>query len=171
MKPTITGFLLILFLATQPACATSRAARPLEIRSDKTDVLGCIPVDEGDTVDVADAGVSPIKGGEQTPSIPWQITLGEGNQPIKLNPGECLAYRKLPAGYTDTIQPSELRSGWPYSFSIRSAEWGKHGTRIHTGTFCLGRVGSDIKVVQVPRTSAAISAATCRQLLGAPNSP
>ncbi len=167
MKPVVIGVVLAALTAAVPAGAASRAARPLDIRSDGTHVLACIPVDENDVVDVANAGVSPVKGGSKNPATPWQIALEAGNTPVRLGPGDCLTlHRRLP-GYVDTAEPTEILAGWPYTFTIRSAEWGKHGTRLHGGTFCFARAKDRLRVVQVPKTHATVDAEACARLLAA----
>ncbi|GHH61518.1 hypothetical protein [[Pseudomonas] boreopolis] len=164
--------LLGLLLAAASVLGMSRAPRPLEIRLDSGRIIACIPSDENDIVEVADAGVTPIGGlDNQLPAKPWQITLGSGSLPLRLKPGECLVFQQRPTGYIDTVSPSELQEQWPYTFAIRSAALGKNGTRNHNGDFCVGHVGGTLKVVQVPHTSAAVTKATCRRLLGSSAAP
>ncbi|GHH61343.1 hypothetical protein GCM10009090_37760 [[Pseudomonas] boreopolis] len=111
----------------------------------------------------ANAGISPIRDRGQAPPVPWQTTLGAGKPPFLLRPGQCLAYRQLPAGYANAVEPSELRIGSPYSFVAGSAERGQRG--LHAGAFCFEQAAEDMKMVQVPRPPAAVTADICRQLL------
>lgn len=175
MSAIRTGFTLFLLGAlsmAESACATSKGARSLDIRAEGETVLACIPRDEGDSVDIDAAGI--ISGGEEGDHrvvISWQIVLDAGKPPLRLEPGECLASHRLPPGYVDTVQPAGLKDGWPYSFSIRSPEVGKYGTRNYNGKFCIRHTNDGLQVVQVPRTPGAITAATCHRLFGSPVAP
>lgn len=166
------GIALALLLSTGSTCATSKGARSLDIRAEGETVLACIPRDEGDSVDIDAAGI--ISGGEEGDHrgvISWQIVLDVGSPPLPLGPGECLASHRLPPGYVDTVQPAGLKDGWPYSFSIRSPQVGKYGTRNYNGKFCIRHMDDGLQVVQVPRTPGAITAATCHRLFGSPVAP
>ncbi|MFT4249229.1 MAG: hypothetical protein QM581_14555 [Pseudomonas sp.] len=164
----LQGGAVSLLLAMMPAWGASRAPRPLAIRSAGAQVLACVPSDEDDIVEVADAGISPIGAmDDRLPPRPWQITLGTNVVPLRLMPGQCLEFRQLPPGYIDVVPPSDLRDGWPYTFAIRSAGRGRHGTRNHAGDFCISRSGKTVEVVQVPRTAAAVTSVTCGDLFKA----
>ena len=166
MKRAIICCALLTLLASACAGATSRTARPLEIRYSGTDVLACVPVDEGEAVEIDAAGVSPIMVDGREIQKPWSIVLDDGHPPYLLAPGDCLIYGQLPEGYSEVIAPAALESEWPYSFAIRSPEWGKHGTRNHAVDFCV-RSGGDMLAVAVPERQTAITVETCRRLLDA----
>jgi len=154
-------------LASSCASATSRAPRPLEIRSEGAGVVACIPLDEGESVAVEVAGVSAVRINGQGLPKPWGIDSEEGQPTLLLAPGECLAYGQSPAGYTSESLNAELRNDWPYSFAIRSPRWGKHGTRNHSGIFCVRKSTERTTVVTVPHQAAVVTPATCRRLLDA----
>lgn len=147
------------------ASATSRTARPLELRSSDEGVLACVPLEEGESVEIDAAGVSAITAEGRTPRKPWAIVLGAVQPPRRLAPGDCLAYGSLPDGYSEAIAPARLEEDWPYSFAIRSPEWGKHRTRNYAVDFCVRRSGDDWLAVAVPEGPAAITVRMCRRLL------
>lgn len=158
---------LVSLLASSCASATSRAPRPLEIRSEGMRVVACIPLDEGESVAVEAAGVSAVRVNGQGLPKPWGISSEDAQPKFRLAPGECLAYGQNPDGYTSVSLNVELRNDWPYSFAIRSPHWGKHGTRNHSGTFCVRQSVGQTTVVTVPQQAAVVTPAICRQLLDA----
>ena len=165
--------LLILFascVSSGCAGATSRASRPLDVRSDGATVLGCVPSDEGEDVEVADAGVSAIGVEGRDLPVPWSISAVNGNAKLILAPGECLAYGTVPEGYVANVRGAGLQDERPYTFTVRSPEWGKYRTRLHTAVFCVRRLGKDVEVVPVPKGPRATTTETCRQLLDAKGS-
>ena len=96
----------------------------MEVRSDGDQILGCISHDEGESVAVEDAGVSSLRvDGHALPS-PWGISFAEDSGMLRLAPGQCLVFGEVPEGYADVEDAAELRDDWPYSFAIRSPEWG-----------------------------------------------
>ena len=151
------------------ACAgvTSRTARPLEVRHGDDGVLACVPLDEGEAPEIDAAGVSAITVDGRTPPKPWTIVLDSGQPPRRLAPGDCLAYGSLPDGYSEAIPPAKLEEDWPYSFAIRSPEWGRRGTRNHAVDFCVRRSGGRWLSVAMPEGPAAITVQTCSSLLDA----
>jgi len=167
MKCAAVICVLSVLFASACADAASRAARPLDVRSDGQNVVACLSLDEGETVAIDAAGVSPITVGGRTPAKPWGIVLGAGQRPHSLAPGDCLIYGGVPEGYTEFAPAIELESGWPYSFAIRSPEWGRFRTRNYSGVFCLRRTAAGILVANVPKGPAVITTDTCRQLLDA----
>ena len=167
------GVLLTLFtLCVSSGCAgaASRASRPLDIRSDGANVLGCVPRDEGENVIVADAGVSAIGVEARGLPVTWSVSVVDAKARLNLAPGECMTYGAVPAGYIANEPRSELQDEKPYTFTVRSPEWGKYRTRLHSGVFCIRRSNQGIDVVQVPRGPHSATAATCRQLLDAKGS-
>lgn len=165
MKWLVVGSAFLSVLASSCASATSRAPRPLEVHSDGTQILACIPLDEGESVEVADAGVSAVRVKGQGFPKPWGITAGGVRPLLRLAPGECLAYGDVPDGYSSVIPAAELRNEWPYSFAIRSPHWGRHRTRNHSGVFCIRRSAEEVVAVTVPLQSAPVTVDTCRELL------
>ena len=166
-----TGIVVLLFNIGQ-AMAMSHASRPLDIKTNGTQIFACIPLDEDDVVEVTDAGVAAVGGlNERLPPMPWVIKLRDLATPLKLKPGQCLEFHKLPDGYTNTSPDSDLQDDFPYSFGIRSDDIGKYGTRNHTGEFCISRSGGSIRLVQIPRSPAVITTSTCKQLLESIHSP
>lgn len=123
MKQDVVWLAFFTFLVPACASATSHGARPLEVRSDGSQLLGCISHDEGEEVVVEDAGVSSLWiDGQRLPS-PWGITSAEESRMLRLGPGQCVVFGKVPEGYASVRDAAELRDGWPYSFAIRSPEW------------------------------------------------
>ncbi|NZA27534.1 hypothetical protein H0E84_14200 [Luteimonas sp. SJ-92] len=116
----VVVIVLAAFLVSASADARSRVARPLEIRSADGNVLGCLPSDEGEAVEIDAAGVSSIMVDGRGFGKSWSIVLKDGHAPHRLQPGDCLAYGRLPYGYSEVAAPAELESEWPYSFGIRS---------------------------------------------------
>lgn len=169
MRSRIVGLALGALLQSACASATSHASRPLEIRSDGEGVFGCLPSDEDDVVEVADAGVSAALLRSGPLSSDWSISLEPGKAPVRLAPGECLAYGFTPSGYSASAPTSQLQSAILYSFHIRSPQWGKYRTRNHFGIFCLRRSEVGLQVVSVPRGPATVTAETCARLLDAAN--
>lgn len=167
MRYAVAICTLAALLVSACAGATSRAARSLEVRSGGRGVLGCLPADEGEVVEVDAAGVSAVTVGGRSLPKPWTVVLDPENPPFRLAPGECLEYGQLPDGYSSLISPAELKNEWPYTFAIRSPEWGRHRTRNYSGTFCIRKTGADLEVVSVPKGPAAVTVETCRQLLDA----
>lgn len=165
MRWNVLGITLFASLASGCVGATSYGSRPLHIQSDGVDVLGCLPDDAGEVVEVADAAIYPSRLKGQIPAVAWEITLGEGSQPLRLGPGECLVYRKLPEGYEDVSPPSDIQDEWPYEFVIRSQDWGRHRTRIHASDFCFRQSTAGIEVVKIPAGPSVATVRTCRQLL------
>jgi len=163
--------MLVLLLASTCASATSRAARPLEIRSDGGRILACVPLDEGEDVAVEAAGVSAVRVGGQDLPKPWRITIDKGHSMLRLEPGDCLAYGADLDGYVRAPLEVELGNDLPYYFAIRSPEWGKHGTRNHSGMFCVRRRAGTLVAVTVPRRSDVVTPATCVRLLDAAEGP
>lgn len=161
--------LIILASCVLPGCAgaASRAPRPLDIRLDGTTILGCIPSDEGEDIAVADAGVSAIGLEANGSLVSWSISAAGGNAKLSLAPGECLAYGTVPEGYDSDASESALLDETPYAYTLRSPEWGKYGTRLHTGVFCIRRSGNGIDLAEVPRGPRAPTAETCVRLLDA----
>jgi hypothetical protein len=171
IKLYVAVILIIFSAISSPAWSRSRVARPLDIRSDGSRILGCIPLDEGEAVEVANAGVSPATPyGATAPRRPWGISLKTGSKSIRLEPGQCIVFDELPDGYYNFAPTAEIQDFWPYSFSIRSDVVGKYGTRNHSDTFCVSRRGGAIKVAKIPRTHQAVTSDSCKQLLGAPDS-
>ena len=169
MKLRLAGFFLLATLASACASATSHGARPLEIRSDGSRLLGCISHDEGEEVVVKDAGVSSLWiDGQRLPS-PWGITSADESGMLRLGPGQCVVFGKVPEGYTSFRDAGELRDGWPYSFAIRSPERGRFRTRNYSGAFCARRTADGLLVANIPKGPAVISVEACRQLLDAVN--
>lgn len=162
---------LLLFLVASCvsgcAGAESRVSRPLDVRSDGVKILACVPIDEGEDVVVADAGVSAIGFPANRLSSPWSMSAVEGNPKLSLSPGECLVFGVAPDGYVANSPEAALKEGQPYTFSVRSPEWGKYRTRLHSGVFCVNGSGADVEVVQVPLSHRAVTAETCRQLFDA----
>lgn len=72
---------LSVLLASACAEAASRAARPLDVRSDGQDLVACLSLDEGETVEIDAAGVSAITVDGRTPAKPWTIVLDSGHPP------------------------------------------------------------------------------------------
>ncbi|NZA27535.1 hypothetical protein H0E84_14205 [Luteimonas sp. SJ-92] len=160
---------MIASLVSACAAATSYASRSLDIRSDGDEVLGCLPHDADEIVEVADAAVYPARlGGRDLPPA-WEITLTAGNPPLRLNPGECLTYGKLPDGYDNASPPSEIQDEWPYEFVIRSPTWGRYRTRIHASDFCFRRLDGEAEVVKVPAGPSLTTVESCRELFDAAN--
>lgn len=167
MQWLVVGTALASLFASSCASATSRGARPLEVRFNGTHVVACIPLDEGESVAVEIAGVSAVRVNGQGLPKPWGITASNDRSLLQLAPGECLVYGSNPKGYTSASSAAELRSEWPYSFAIRSPYWGKHGTRNHSGIFCIRRSAGRTTVVTVSPQSTMVTPATCRQLFDA----
>lgn len=167
MRYAVAICALAALLVSACAGATSRVARSLEVRSGGESILGCLPADEGEVVEIDAAGVSAVTVGGRNLPKPWTIVLDPENSPHRLAPGECLEYGQLPDGYSALVSPTELESEWPYTFAIRSPEWGRHRTRNYSGTFCIRKSDAGIEVVSVPRRPTAVTVETCRQLLDA----
>ena len=153
--------------ASSCVSATSRAARPLKIRSDGAHVAACISLDEGESVAVELAGVSAVQVDGRGLPKPWGIAANGDRPLLLLAPGNCLVYGESPAGYSSGSAAAELMNEWPYSFAIRSPQWGRHGTRNHSAIFCIRRSAGNAMVVTVPSQSAAVTPDTCRRLLDA----
>lgn len=167
MKLHPTWFFLLACLASACATATSHGARPLEVRAEGDRLLGCISHDEGESVVVEDAGVSSLwVGGHRLPS-PWGIRLGEDSRALRLEPGQCLVLGQVPEGYVSVEDGPELRDEWPYSFAIRSPEWGSYRTRNYSGVFCLRRTNNGLLVANIPKGPAVVTVDACRRLLDA----
>lgn len=165
MKWNVSGVVLFASLVSGCAGATSYGSRPLDIHSDGVDIFGCLPDDEGEFVAVADAAIYPASLSGEIPSTAWEITLSEGNPPLRLAPGECVVYRKLPDGYENVSPPGDIEEGWPYEFVVRSPDWGRHRTRIHASSFCLRKSASGIDVVEIPEGPSVVTVDACKQLL------
>ena len=86
---------------------------------------------------------------------------------LSLEPGECLEVGQVPRGYASVGDDAELRDDWPYSFAIRSPEWGRSRTRNYSGVFCLRRTPDGLLVSNVPKGPAAVTVDVCMQLLDA----
>lgn len=71
----------LLLLVSACAGATSRTARPLEVRSSEEGVLACVPQDEGESVEIDAAGVTAITVEGYAPPKPWTIVLDPGHPP------------------------------------------------------------------------------------------
>ena len=84
---------------------------------------------------------------------------------LRLEPGQCLAVGDVPEGYADVENAAELRDDWPYSFAIRSPEWGRFRTRNYSGVFCIRRTSDGLLVVNAPKGPAVVTVDVCRQLL------
>lgn len=167
MKLHLAGFSLLVCLASACATATSHGARPMEVRSDGDQILGCISHDEGESVAVEDAGVSSLRvDGHALPS-PWGISFAEDSGMLRLAPGQCLVFGEVPEGYAGVEDVAELRDDWPYSFAIRSRDWGRFRTRNYSGVFCIRRTADGLLVANAPKGPAAVTVDLCRQLLDA----
>lgn len=165
MKLHLAVISLLACLASACATATSHGARPLEVRSDGDQILGCISHDEGESVAVEDAGVSSLRvDGHALPS-PWGISFASDSGMLRLEPGQCLAVGDAPEGYADVEDAAELRDDWPYSFAIRSPEWGRFRTRNYSGVFCIRRTPDGLLVVNAPKGAAVVTVDVCRRLL------
>ena len=168
-RNALTAWLvMLLFIST--AHARTRAPRMLDIRVEGDHVMACIPADEGDTVAVDAAGVTAIGSGhyEASDNI-WGIELEPGQTPVVLGPGQCLAFAQRPDGYRTYVEPTALKEGMPYSFSLRSPELGRHRTRNHSGDFCLRKSSSGLQARNIPHSHQAITAETCRRLFEQPS--
>lgn len=169
MKLHLAVFFLLACLASACATATSYGARPLEVRSNGEQILGCISHDEGESVAVEDAGVSSLRvNGHGLPS-PWGISFvdAEGTRMLRLEPGQCLVFGQVPEGYASIEDNAELRDDWPYSFAIRSPEWGRFRTRNYSGVFCLRRSADGLLVANAPKGPGVVTVDVCKQLLDA----
>lgn len=137
------------------------------MRAAGNQILGCVSHDEGESVVVEDAGVSSLQvNGRRLPS-PWSISFAEGSGMLSLEPGECLEVGQVPRGYASVGDDAELRDDWPYSFAIRSPEWGRSRTRNYSGVFCVRRTPDGLLVSNVPKGPAAVTVDVCMQLLDA----
>lgn len=167
MRLGFVGFFLATLLAAACATATSYGPRPLEIRSEGGQVLGCISHDEGEEVVVELAGVSSQRVNGERAASPWGIAVANGAGMLHLAPGECLRLGDLPEGYSSVEQGAELRDEWPYSFAIRAPERGQFRTRNYSGNFCVRQTAGRLQVVNVPKEAGVITVETCRGLLDA----
>ena len=125
MKRSVVWLALFTLLVSACVSATSRVARPLEVRTDGVDIFACLPLDEGEDVAIQVAGVSAFTVDGQDLPVAWSIGSDLERPSFRLSPGECIAYGEIPSSYSTLIPASELRDEWPYSFVIRSPEWGR----------------------------------------------
>ena len=94
----------------------------------------------------------------------WGVLLNKGNAPIHLKPGQCLGLGQPLPGYTPYAGPVDLHEDTPYAFSIHAQDYGRYETRSRTVYFCLRKSPSGLQVRNIPLSSQAFTAETCRRL-------
>lgn len=127
----ITGLFLLL-LSCGGALATSFLNHDASMREVDGAPAACLPDAYGEAIQLQNAYVmEDSRRGSKSPHQ-WMIELAPGNEPLTLQPGECVVFKKPIRGYTEAGGLAQLEGGQTYIFVF---ERGDHRNRLESGKF------------------------------------
>lgn len=135
----VMGFLFVFTLASN-AAATSLGAKPLNVRQIHNFPVGCLPENEGASIELKSADVIGESLQEDGAPQQWAIELIPGSKPRIVLPGECIAFDMPIDGYRQVGEFHPLEEGKTYSFGLRRGDrlndW---VSKLYVGMFCVQR--------------------------------